>query len=124
MGRGYGNVYVYRGRTKTANRSLADIYKKSDRAYGSGKVGVNYRKYLFSGNGGMSAHVGSGAYNSLHLTVVQCMEMFSEINTAVGELLFKIFGKRMDKDLLCISLGYAKDEELPKKHEITVNVVK
>ena len=47
---------------------------------------------------GMSAPVGSGAYNSLHITVVQDQSVFSKINDAVTELIFKMMGKKMDKN--------------------------
>ena len=142
---------------------------------------------------GMAAPVGSGAYNSLHITVVQNQSVFSKINAAVTELIFKMMGKKMDKNfgastmifvsskpammpgleyantacvlenmaiaatslgidniiwggassaveqnaelrkileipegykpILCISLGYASENEIPKKHEITVNKI-
>ena len=142
---------------------------------------------------GMAAPVGSGAYNSLHITVVQNQSVFSKINAAVTELIFKMMGKKMDKNfgaptmifvsskpamlpgleyantacvlenmaiaatslgidniiwggassaveqnaelrkileipegykpILCISLGYASEDEIPKKHEITVNKI-
>lgn len=47
---------------------------------------------------GMSAPVGSGAYDSLHITVVQNQSIFSKINAAVTELIFKMMGKKMDKN--------------------------
>ena len=47
---------------------------------------------------GMAAPVGSGAYDSLHLTVVQNRVLFSRINEAVADLIFKMTGKRMDKN--------------------------
>ena len=142
---------------------------------------------------GMAAPVGSGAYNSLHITVVQNQSVFSKINAAVTELIFKMMGKKMDKNfgaptmifvsskpammpgleyantacvlenmaiaatslgidniiwggassaveqnaelrkileipegykpILCISLGYASVDEIPKKHEITINKI-
>ena len=142
---------------------------------------------------GMAAPVGSGAYNSLHITVVQNQSVFSKINAAVTELIFKMMGKKMDKNfgaptmifvsskpammpgleyantacvlenmaiaatslgidniiwggassaveqnaelrkileipegykpILCISLGYASEDEIPKKHEITINKI-
>ena len=142
---------------------------------------------------GMAAPVGSGAYSSLHITVVQNQSVFSKINAAVTELIFKMMGKKMDKSfgaptmifvsskpammpgleyantacvlenmaiaatslgignviwggaasaveqnpelrkileipegykpILCISLGYSSKDEVPKKHEITVNKV-
>ena len=142
---------------------------------------------------GMAAPVGSGAYNSLHITVVQNQSVFSKINAAVTEFIFKMMGKKMDKTfgaptmifvsskpammpgleyantacvlenmtiaatslgidniiwggassaveqnaelrkileipegykpILCISLGYASEDEIPKKHEITVNKI-
>ena len=140
---------------------------------------------------GMSAPVGSGAYDTLHITVVQNQNIFSKINAAVTELIFKMMGKKMDKNfgaptmifisskpammpgleyantacvlenmaiaatslgvdniiwggaasaveqntelreileipegykpILCISLGYASEDEIPRKHEIAVN---
>ena len=140
---------------------------------------------------GMSAPVGSGAYDTLHITVVQSQNIFSKINAAVTELIFKMMGKKMDKNfgaptmifisskpammpgleyantacvlenmaiaatslgvdniiwggaasaveqntelreileipegykpILCISLGYASEDEIPRKHEIAVN---
>lgn len=142
---------------------------------------------------GMAAPVGSDAYNSLHITVVQNQSVFSKINAAVTELIFKMMGKKMDKNfgaptmifvsskpammpgleyantacvlenmaiaatslgidniiwggassaveqnaelrkileipegykpILCISLGYASEDEIPKKHEITINKI-
>ena len=142
---------------------------------------------------GMSAPVGSGAYDSLHITIVQNRNIFSKINAAVTELIFKMMGKKMDKDfgaptmifvsskpammpgleyantacvlenmaiaatsleidniiwggaavaveqsaelqkileipegykpILCISLGYASEDEIPKKHEIAANKI-
>lgn len=47
---------------------------------------------------GMAAPVGSGAYSSLHITVVQNQSVFSKINAAVTELIFKMMGKKMDKN--------------------------
>lgn len=142
---------------------------------------------------GMSAPVGSGAYDSLHILIVQNQNVFSKINAAVTELIFKMTGKKMDKNfgaptmifvsskpammpgleyantacvlenmaiaatslgidniiwggaaaaveqnaelqkileipegykpILCISLGYASENEIPKKHEIAVNKI-
>lgn len=142
---------------------------------------------------GMVAPVGSGAYDSLHITVVQDQTVFPKINGAVTEVIYKMTGKKMDKNfgaptmifvsskpamlpgleyanaacvlenmaiaatslgidniiwggasaavaqseellkllqipegykpVLCISLGYAKEEESPKKHEISVNKI-
>ena len=142
---------------------------------------------------GMSAPVGSGLYESLHITIVQNQNIFSKINAAVTELIFKMTGKKMDKNfgaptmifvsskpammpgleyantacvlenmaiaatslgidniiwggaaaaveqnvelqkileipegykpILCISLGYASEDEIPKKHEIAVNKI-
>ena len=142
---------------------------------------------------GMSAPVGSGAYDSLHILIVQNQNIFSKINAAVTELIFKMTGKKMDKNfgaptmifvsskpammpgleyantacvlenmaiaatslgidniicggaaaaveqnaelqkileipegykpILCISLGYASENEIPKKHEIAVNKI-
>ena len=142
---------------------------------------------------GMSAPVGSGAYDSLHITVVQNQSVFLKINAAVMELIFKMMGRKMDKNfgaptmifvsskpatmpgleyantacvlenmaiaatsmgidniiwggaaaaveqntelrksleipdgykpVLCISLGYASENEIPRKHAIAVNKV-
>lgn len=142
---------------------------------------------------GMAAPVASRAYDSLHITVVQNQRIFSKINAAVAEAIFKMMGKKMDKNFgaptmifvsskpamkpgleyantacvlenmaiaatslgignviwggaavaveqnaelqqileipegykptLCISLGYACEDEGPKKHEIAVNKI-
>lgn len=142
---------------------------------------------------GMSAPVGSGDYDSLCLTVVQNDSLFQKINSEVTDLIFRLSGKKMDKNfgapvmifvsskpaamagieyanaacvlenmaiaatslgidsiiwggaaaavaqssalmqdlkipsgyrpLLCISLGYAKENETPIKHKISVNMV-
>ena len=47
---------------------------------------------------GMSAPVGSGLYNSLHITIIQNMEILNAIGDAVTEMVSKKFGKRMDKN--------------------------
>ena len=46
---------------------------------------------------GMAAPVGSAAYDTLHITVVQKRELFEKINSEVTELIFKMIGKKMDK---------------------------
>ena len=47
---------------------------------------------------GMSAPVGSGLYESLHITIIQNMEILNTIGDAVTEMVSKKFGKRMDKN--------------------------
>ena len=47
---------------------------------------------------GMAAPVGSGAYDSLHITVVQDWDLLNEISDAVTKMVSKIFGRRMDKN--------------------------
>ena len=47
---------------------------------------------------GMSAPVGSGLYESLHITIIQNMEILNVIGDAVTEMVFEKFGKRMDKN--------------------------
>ena len=47
---------------------------------------------------GMAAPVGSGAYDTLHLTVVQDMSVLNEIGEAVNELVFNVLGRRMNKN--------------------------
>ncbi len=47
---------------------------------------------------GMSAPVGSGAYDSLHITVIQDWDLLNEIGNSVTELVAKMLGKRMDKN--------------------------
>lgn len=46
---------------------------------------------------GMAAPVGSGAYDTLHLTVIQDMDILNEIGEAVNDLVFKVLGRRMNK---------------------------
>lgn len=165
--------------------------RKSTRAYKSKQISNSDLETILQA--GMAAPVGSGAYDTLHITVVQNQEIFSKINVAVTDMIFKIMGKKMDKNfgaptmifvsskpammpgleyantacilenmaiaatsleidniiwggaavavaqneelqkdleipegykpILCISLGYAKETESPKKHEISVNKV-
>lgn len=47
---------------------------------------------------GCAAPVGSGDYNSLHIAVVQNNSLLSEISLAVNDFVFKMLGKKMDKD--------------------------
>ena len=47
---------------------------------------------------GMAAPVGSGAYDSLHITIVQNTELLNEIATATNEMIFKMLGRKMDKN--------------------------
>ena len=165
--------------------------RKSTRAYKPEQINDNDLVTILQA--GMAAPVGSNAYDSLHITVVQNQEIFSKINSAVTELIFKMTGKKMDKNfgaptmifvsskpvmmpgveyanaacvlenmaiaatnlgidnilwggaaaavaqntefqkkmgipegykpVLCISLGYAREEEAPRKHVINVNKV-
>ena len=46
----------------------------------------------------MSAPVGSNAYDTLHLTVIQNVDILNEIGDAVTELVAKVLGKRMNKN--------------------------
>lgn len=47
---------------------------------------------------GYAAPVGSGDYNSLHITVIQNNSLLSEISLVVNDLVFKMLGKKVDKD--------------------------
>lgn len=47
---------------------------------------------------GMQAPVGSGAYDTLHLTVIQNKELLNEISETVNEFIFKMLGRKMDKN--------------------------
>ena len=46
----------------------------------------------------MAAPVGSNDYASLHITVIQDAEILNEISEAVNEMIFKMLGKRMNKN--------------------------
>ena len=47
---------------------------------------------------GMAAPVGSGAYDSLHITVVQDWDLLNTISNAVSEMVSKMFGRKVDKN--------------------------
>ena len=47
---------------------------------------------------GMSAPVGSGLYDSLHITVIQNIDILNTIGDAVTEMVYKKFGKKMNKN--------------------------
>ena len=165
--------------------------RKSTRGYQSKQISDADLELIL--RSGMAAPVGSGAYDTLHITVVQNQNLFSKINSEVTQMIFKMMGKKMDKNfgaptmifvsskpakmpgleyanaacvlenmaiaatslgidniiwggasaavaqsvelqkslkipedykpILCISLGYAKENESPKKHDISVNKV-
>ena len=46
---------------------------------------------------GMSAPVGSGAYDSLHITVIQDRKLIEDIGGAVNDMVLKMLGRKMDK---------------------------
>lgn len=70
--------------------------RKSTREYKSKQIGNSDLETILQV--GMAAPVGSGAYDTLHITVVQNQEIFSKINAAVTDMIFKMLGKKMDKD--------------------------
>lgn len=41
--------------------------------------------------------MGSGAYDSMHLTVIQDKGLIEDIGSAVKDMVFKMLGKKMDK---------------------------
>ena len=47
---------------------------------------------------GMSAPVGSGLYDSLHISVIQDWDLLNEISNAVTDMVEKLLGKRLDKN--------------------------
>ena len=47
---------------------------------------------------GTAAPVGSGAYDSLHITVLQDWDLLNEIGNAVTDMVEKLMGRRMDKN--------------------------
>ena len=47
---------------------------------------------------GMAAPVGTGAYDSLHFTVIQNKTFLNEIGEAVSAMMEKILGRKMDKN--------------------------
>ena len=47
---------------------------------------------------GMAAPVGTGAYNSLHIIVIQDKTLLNEIGEAVSAMVEKVLGRKMDKN--------------------------
>ena len=47
---------------------------------------------------GMAAPVGSAAYDSMHITVIQDRELLNKISDAVSEMVSKMFGRKVDKN--------------------------
>lgn len=74
----------------------AVLSRKSTRHYKNTQIAAEALDAILKA--GMSAPVGSGAYDSLHLTVVQSPAIFSEINKAVTDLTLQMSGKHMDKN--------------------------
>ena len=73
----------------------AILSRKSTRSYQDTPISEEALNTILEA--GMSAPVGSGAYDSLNLTVVQDQKLFTVISTAVNDMIFKILGKHMDK---------------------------
>lgn len=73
----------------------AILSRKSTRSYKDTPISEEALNTILEA--GMSAPVGSGAYDSLHLTVVQDRKLFAEINAAVSDMIFKMLGKHMNK---------------------------
>lgn len=173
------------------NTIKAIMSRKSVRSYKPAQIRNDDLEVIL--HSGMAAPVGSNAYDSLHITVVQNQIVFQEINDAVAELMYKITGRQVEKNfgaptmifvsskpammsgieyanaacvlenmaiaatslgidniiwggaalavaqskelseklqipkeynpMLCISLGYAKEIEYPKKHTISFNQI-
>lgn len=172
--------------------AIESIMKRTSiRAYRSEQITDEVLQMILQA--GMAAPVGSNAYDTLHMTVVQNHDLFPVIDKAASDMIFNMLGKRMDKafgaptmvfvsskptmmpgteyanaacvlenmaiaatslgvasiiwggaaaavaqseplrkeleipdgyrPLLCISLGYAQEEESAKKHEIGINTV-
>ena len=74
----------------------AILSRKSTRSYRADQVDEETLQTIL--RAGMSAPVGSGSYGSLHMTVVQSKALFSKINEAVAELIFRMSGKHVDKN--------------------------
>ena len=70
--------------------------RKSTRSYKSKQINNNDLERILQA--GMAAPVGSAAYDTLHITVVQNQDLFSKINVAVADMIFKMLGKKMDKN--------------------------
>lgn len=77
--------------------TLETIAKRvSVRAYTSKQITKDNLNAILQA--GMAAPVGSGAYDSLHITIVQNMAILNKIGDAVANMIFKMFGKRMNKN--------------------------
>ena len=77
--------------------TLEAIAKRASvRMYKSEQIPENALEKILKA--GMSAPVGSGLYDSLHITVIQDWDLLNEISNAVTEMMVKITGKRMDKN--------------------------
>lgn len=70
--------------------------RKSVRAYKPDQISDGELDTILQA--GMAGPVGSNAYDSLHITVVQNQKIFSKINEAVTDMIYKMMGKKMDKN--------------------------
>ena len=69
--------------------------RKSIRAYKEDQISEeDIQKIL---KAGMAAPVSSGAYDTVHLTVIQDKKLISDIGEAVNEMVLKMLGRKMDK---------------------------
>lgn len=77
--------------------ALEAITKRvSVRAYKSEQIPNDVLEKILKA--GMSAPVGSGLYDSLHITVIQNGDLLNDIGDAVTEMVTKMLGKRLDKN--------------------------
>ena len=78
------------------NTLEAIAMRTSIRAYKPKQISEENLKAIL--DAGMSAPVASGAYDSVHLTVIQDAALLNEIGEAVNEMVFKVLGRRMNKN--------------------------
>ena len=77
--------------------TLEAIAKRySARAYKSEQISEENLNEILKA--GMSAPVGSGLYDSLHISVIQEWDLLNEISNAVTDMVEKMLGKRLDKN--------------------------
>ncbi len=77
--------------------TLEAIAKRvSTRAYKQEQISEESMEIILKA--GMSAPVASGAYNSLHITVIQNWDALNTISDGVTDLVKKLLGKRMNKN--------------------------
>lgn len=88
--------FLKQQRSKTMNTIEAILKRKSTRLYKNIQISEENLNLILKA--GMQAPLALGAYDSVHLTIVQDEQFLNEIGDAVTDMMEKVLGKRVNKN--------------------------